>query len=283
MLGKKREPWDYTRPPLHEANESDYIRAIPGFEFERAPPKREWMVEGCFPKSTVAMLSGDGGVGKSLVCQMLATAASLGLNWLGMPLQRGNSLFFACEDDNDELLRRQAAIFRHYDRSYADTEAGLHIMPRVGRENVLAELDRKSWRMIPTKLRERLGQYCNQHGITYLIIDTISQCFSGSQNDERHVVDAINSLRRLAIAIGGVVLITKHPSLSGRANGSGESGSTAWHNAVRTRLYLRDTAEGTVLQGQKANYGKKLEKLKLKYEAGVFVLDQPEVRSWYGE
>lgn len=264
-----------------QADDTDIIRAIPGFEFDREPPRREWMVEGAFPLGSCCMLSGDGGVGKSLICQQLCTAAALGLDWLGLRTTHCNTLHFMCEDDQDEALRREAAIFRHYDRSYADTEGGLHLMPRVGRDNVLAELDRKTWRMIPTKLREQIGQYCRQHAIRLVVIDTATMCFNGNQNDERHVVDFVNSLRRLAIAIQGCVILTKHPSLSGRANGSGESGSTSWNNAVRSRLYLRDTPDGTVLQGMKSNYGRKLDKIRLRYEAGVFMRDEQPTKNWY--
>ncbi len=226
---------------LREARPADdLIRPIPSWEFERPPPEREWMVEGCFPKGTVAMLSGDGGIGKSLLCMQLATAAVMGRQWLGMRCQRGNALMLACEDDGDELNRRQRPILRALDIDYADLEGGLHLVPRVGCDNTLCRLDKKDWTVKPTPLCSRMLQYCLQHGITYPIIDTATQTLAINQNDEMQIMQAVNVLRRMAVALQGCVILT-----------------------------------------MKSNYSRKLEKLRLKYNRGVFIVDAPEpVRHW---
>jgi RecA-family ATPase len=125
-------------------------------------------------------------------------------------------------------------------------------------------------------------QYCLQHGISYVVVDTATQCMAFNQLDEQQVQQGINVLRRMAVALQGCVILTKHPSMSGRANGTGESGSVQWNNAVRSRLYMRETAaDGLILSGMKANYGPKLEKIRLKWQRGVFIQDSPEpVRHW---
>lgn len=263
----------------HVAVEDDGFAPIPNSQLLRDPPRREWMVEGCFAKGTVAMLSGDGGIGKSLIAQQLLTSACLGLPWLGLSCERGRGLFLACEDDADELHRRQVAICRSIDRPMEDVlEAGLELHARTGRDNTLSRLDRREWRMVSTDLMARVLQRCLREGIQYVVIDTATQTFAGNQNDEQQVVQFINQLRRMAIAIQGVVLLTKHPSLSGRALGTGESGNTAWSNSVRSRLYMYERKDGQVeMRGVKANYGRKLEKLPLKWQRGAFVLDgRPE-------
>lgn len=269
---------------LREAGGGDLLRPIPDFQLMRSPPQREWMVERCFPKATVAMISGDGGIGKSLLMQQLLTSACLGALWLGLACERGRGLFLACEDDEDELHRRQAAINRSLGREMADAiEGGLYLAGRVGMDNALSRLDRRSWRMEPTELFKRLLGFCLQYGVNYVVVDTATQCFAGNQNDEQQVVQFINQLRRLAIAIQGVVLITKHPSLSGRALGTGESGNTAWHNSVRSRLYVYERKDGvTELRGMKANYGRKLDKIALKFDRGAFVVEGAEpAKNWY--
>lgn len=53
------------RPSLHVATENDALRPLDAARLMREPPAREWMVEGCFAKGTVGMVSGDGGIGKS--------------------------------------------------------------------------------------------------------------------------------------------------------------------------------------------------------------------------
>ena len=264
---------------LREASRDDILQPIPASQLLRQPPPREWMVEGAFPRGTVAMLSGDGGIGKSLLMQQLLTSASLGLPWLGMAAQTGRGLFLACEDDDDELHRRQHAIMRHLSRDIEDAiEGGLYLAGRVGKDNTLVRLDRKTWTMTTTDLFARILQFALQRGVSYVVIDTATQTFAGNQNDEQQVVQFINALRRLAIAIQGIVVITKHPSMAGRALGTGESGNTAWHNSVRSRLYVYERKDGTTeLRGMKSNYSRKLGKIALKWERGVFVLEQPEM------
>ena len=238
----------------------------------KAPPRREWMIEGAIPKGNVCLLAGDGGIGKSLVAQQLCTCAALGRPWLGLSCAAGRSLFFGCEDDKDELWRRQHDICRSLGCSLGDAgEAGLELAPRVGHDNTLSRLDRNSWKMVVTDLFVRMVERCREWGIQYVVIDTATQVFAGNQNDESMVVAFCNQLRRLAILIQGCVIITKHPSVTGRANGTGESGSVSWQNSVRSRMYLhRDKNEQTVLKIMKNNYGKIGETIPVEWRRGCF-------------
>jgi len=162
-------------------------------------------------------------------------------------------------------------------------DAGLHLAPRVGYENTLSRLDRKEWRMTPTPLFSRILEHCLSEGVQYVVIDTATQTFAGNQNDEQQVVQFCNQLRRLAVAIQGVVLITKHPSVAGRALGTGESGSVSWNNSVRSRLYMhRDKDKRLTLAAKKSNYGPADLELPIRWERGAYLLDQPEAARSYG-
>jgi RecA-family ATPase len=86
----------------------------------------------------------------------------------------------------------------------------------------------------------------------------------------------------LAIKCGTAVVLLQHPSLSGLTSGTGTSGSTHWNNSCRSRLYLstvkaendcdadRDLRE---LKVMKSNYGPSGEVIKLRWKAGVFVVE----------
>jgi RecA-family ATPase len=245
---------------------------------DRAPPCRDWMVEGLFLRGTVGLIAGDGGVGKSLICQQLVTCATMGKPWLGKIISAGKALYMACEDSADELWRRQVDINRHYGVEMLDlSEGGLQLWPRVGQDNSLMYLERSGWKMARTELLDRLALRCSKHGIQYVVIDTATQTFRGNQNDEIQVMDFITELRKLAVRIQGIVLLTKHPSLSGRALGTGESGNTAWTNSVRSRCYLhKDKSGQLMLDVLKSNYGPRGDGLPLKWSDGVYVLDVPE-------
>jgi hypothetical protein len=105
-------------------------------------PPLEWIVPGVIPAGTVTMLSGDGGVGKSLIACQLATCAATGKFWLGKELCRtGTVLYVSAEDDRDELHRRVDKMLGHYDLSY-DQIADLHFVELVGEGALLAAPDR---------------------------------------------------------------------------------------------------------------------------------------------
>jgi RecA-family ATPase len=63
--------------------------------------------------------------------------------------------------------------------------------------------------------------------------------FTAATNIRGQVQQFIAVLRRLAIRYRVAIVLIAHPSLSGMASGSGNSGNTAWNNSVRSRLYLQ--------------------------------------------
>jgi RecA-family ATPase len=200
---------------------------------------------------------------------------------MGLTTQPGRALFFGCEDDYDELWRRQYDICRAMGYTMTDfAEAGLFFAPRVGHENTLSRLDRKEWRMVVTDLFQRILAKCLEEGITYVVIDTATQTFAGNQNDEQQVVQFCNQLRRLAVGIQGCVIITKHPSVAGRALGTGESGSVSWSNSVRSRMYLHRDKNGLFLSSKKSNYGPADMNVPVRWQKGVFVIDEPDNSSY---
>jgi len=74
------------------------------------PPPRQWLINDWVPMLRVTALYGAGGEGKTLLGQMLATSAAIAAPWLGLPVQRCKSLLLFCEDDQEEMHRRQADI-----------------------------------------------------------------------------------------------------------------------------------------------------------------------------
>ena len=81
-------------------------------------------------------------------------------------------------------------------------------------------------------------------------------------------------LRGLAMDIDCAVLLLSHPSLTGMSSGTGTSGSTAWNNSVRSRLYLEiKTPETRVLTIVKANHGKVGDKIEMRWKDGIYVVD----------
>jgi RecA-family ATPase len=74
---------------------------------------REWLIDERMPMRNVTLLSGDGGVGKTIALMQLSAATVLGKDWLGMRPAVGPVLYLGAEDDADELRRRFESIAKH--------------------------------------------------------------------------------------------------------------------------------------------------------------------------
>jgi RecA-family ATPase len=138
----------------------------------------------------------------------------------------------------------------------------------------------------PTALFEALRNAVRDLRPRLVGIDTAADVFVIDERDRSQVRQCLSLLRSLCLDFGCAVVVLSHPSLSGRKMGTGESGSTAWNNSVRSRLYLHtpnkddDTddedpanADARVLEVMKSNYGPSGRSIKLRFDDGLFVVD----------
>lgn len=253
-------------------------------------PDRRWLVQDWIPRGSLTMLGGDGGLGKTLLAQMLATAATANVPWLGLHVEPMKCLAIFCEDDEPEIMRRQDAINRHLDIDFADL-SGFAWQSRVGEDNAIVdyamtETGFGKGLLEPTDLYRSIRRYINENGVQLLILDSLHDLFVGNENSRPEVRRFTQFLTGIALDMGGAVVLTSHPSLSGLNSGSGMSGSTAWNNAVRSRLYLarpesdQDDSpddDARILSRKKSNYAKANETIPCRWRDGVFVRDDSPV------
>jgi len=238
-------------------------------------PEREWGVRDRFPRRNVALLSGEGAIGKSITLLQLAVAHVIGRDWLRSMPEQGPVIVVNCEDESGELLRRLSPILKNFDASFADVAADLHIFSLADRDPVLARFDRGG-RIMPTPLyAELLGKAQAVQPIC-IVIDNVADVFGGSEIDRAQVRQFVALMRQLAIAANGYVIMSAHPSLTGIASKSGLSGSTQWHNSVRARAYMHMLADGEttgtrVLEFMKSNYSALAERIELQWSNGLYV------------
>ena len=239
-----------------------------------------WMVENAFIRGTVAILAGDGGLGKSLLLQQLITASAFGMPWLGMATVPSRSLAVFCEDDMDELHRRQERINAHYGVRMNELEPVM-MESRPGRDCTLMQFERWGANAKRTIMFDQLTHAAKQHKASIVILDTLADVFNGNEIDRNQPRTFIRALRKLALEIQGVVILTQHPSVEGMNSGSGRSGSTGWHNSVRSRLYLtKPKGDGPSderhLKTMKQNAGKFGGHVSVTWKDGVFRLTEQE-------
>jgi RecA-family ATPase len=272
-------------PPGEDAEAAEAAKPLftvaDAMDFPDDPPDREWLVPGIIPAHEITMVMGDGGTGKSLIALQLAFAVATGTEWIGTMPTEGRVLYFSAEDELAEMHRRHACIARRQGVKVAE-RGRLEIIPLAGEDAVLATSKPGGAGLVPTKLYEALAAKVEKTLPDLLIIDNCADVFEGDEIKRVQARQFIGLLRRFALRFGTTVLLLNHPSLSGMASGSGTSGSTAWNNSVRSRLYLtyppgtKDDDEDTdtrILTGKKANYGRTGEKRVVRWDRGVFVLD----------
>lgn len=248
------------------------------------PPARDWIVEYWVPANEVTLFSGPGGIGKTGVAQALGSCVALGREYLDWVPKARKVLFWACEDDHDELWRRQSAIARQLGVGLTDFAGKLFIESYHRTQVDLAAL--VQGRLVPTPMLTELREQIGDYGAELVILDNIARLFGGNENDRHHVSAFVTMLNFAASPTKAGVMLLGHPA---KAAGSEFSGSTAWEGAVRTRLYLGsklpdqpdedEPADDNIryLCRRKANYSHK-DWRRIKYVDGVMVPEQSERR-----
>lgn len=258
----------------------------------REVPERDWIVKDLIPSNTVTMIAGDGGVGKTLLTQQLAMCAALGIDWLGREVAPVKTCAVFCEDEDDEIHRRLSDIAISLNVDLGDPRLkDFRYISRNGAENGMVEFiqefrdGERRQIMKQTTFFYDVYNWALAHGAQLIILDSLHDFFHGNENDRAQTRYFVNQLRWLASEIDGAVILLSHPSMSGMASGTGASGSTAWNNAVRSRLYLTrpkgdddetpPDPDMRILKTMKANYGRIGDAINLRWANGVFNTDLP--------
>jgi len=254
--------------------------------FDGVPvPARVFHVDGMVPDQSVTLLSGDGGVGKSLLALQLAAATAAGTSWLGLPVRKGRALYLSAEDGLEELHRRLADIASAEGLDWPDL-SDLMVRSTLGQNALLAEKGREGFK--PSPLLHSLEKAARDPAVKLVAIDTLANFYPGDENDRAQTTQFLDLIKGLALRCECAVVLLAHPSKSAMETGAGYSGSTAWHNAVRSRLYFRrvlsrdgdrmveDDPDVRLLTLAKANYAATGGENLLRYSLGRFVPVSPE-------
>jgi len=248
---------------------------------DKPVPERRWRVPEWIPSRQVTLLSGDGGVGKTILALQLQIAAASALqSWLGLPVVPSRSLGFYGEDEDDELHIRLAALAELMGVNIATLDR-MAWRSAVGDDTELIEIDGRG-KVRPTAYFYEVERLALAFRANLLVLDATTNFYGGDELQRRHVNAFVRLLRQLAIKIDGEVVLLAHPSLAGMASGSGLSGSTHWNNSSRSRLYLTRASgdeadpDERVLTKLKANYSSTGDMLRLRWHRGGFVaLNEP--------
>lgn len=249
-------------------------------------PHRRFIIPGWLIRGSAGLLSGQEGVGKSLIAQQMMTCAAAGVPFLGLDVAPVKAAYITCEDPIDELWRRQESINKALGISMASLGDRLLLVSLKGQiGNELGTFD-SDGRLTPTARFKQIRAKLLAYGAQLFTLDNAAHLFPGNENARHDVAAFLGLIERLSEDIDGAGVLLAHPNkqhAQGNKQGNEYSGSTGWSAHVRNRLFL-DWAEedgegqplggdGRVLRKSKANYGKKGEEITFRWHEWAFVTD----------
>lgn len=252
---------------------------------ECAAPDRQWILEGWLPLGQATYLTGPGSAGKSLLAQQLCTCVALGVPFMGIPTRRTRAMYISCEDDVDELRRRQEAICKSLDEPIGDLGDDLHLVSLAG--HIGAELatfqtsagpGEEQPIIRPSSRFRALEGTAIAKNVGFIALDNVAHFFAGNENIRVEVAAFIGLLNQLALHTSGAVLLIGHPNKAGQSF----SGSTAWENQVRSRLFLEVAKSDEqvldpdlrVLRREKSNYARNGAELTFRWYEWAYTRDE---------
>lgn len=274
---------DSTPQTSHDATFSPPFVRVPVADVMSAPPQAPtYWWDLLLPAGHVTVLGAHGGTGKSMIALMLACALAAELPLFGIPTRRAKVAYFSAEDPASVTRHRLHMICRAMSLDPALLAPRLHILDATAGDPVLFhEVSAGGTRSgATTGSYEALAGYLDEHAIDVLIVDNASDAFDANENDRSRVRGFMRALAVLAKpdrAVFLLVHVDKGTSRGDRGGTEGYSGSTAWHNSARSRLYLSRDRDGTLLlEHQKNNHGRLRDPMRLIWlDGGLPQVDAP--------
>lgn len=227
----EQEAFDQPKGARYKANPMDWEK----LSQRGSPPERDWIFDHWIGTGHVTLLSGGGGIGKSVLSLQMAVAAAKGLTFITKAPKPRNVLVWMGEDDEDEIWRRSVAICKKFDVPLNQLSGGVFVEPMASvecslMEKIQGKIERTN---MLTELRDQITDTKSE----LVILDNIGRLFGGNENDRHDVTAFIAALNYAAEPMKAAVLLLGHTS---KIQGSEFSGSTAWENSARARLWFSD-------------------------------------------
>ena len=203
------------------------------------PKPLEWAWDGLVPMGKLTLLTGDPGVGKSLVSLQVASMVSRGVSTTvaapGIAAESGAAALVAA--DSKRALRRGVLVFSGLDQpeetvlprlmaAGADASQVFFFKGYLVNETVAGTGDKASSGVRPFRLSRDVGQLQScleelaDEGITVglIVIDSIDQ-YIGANEKKSDRIAAVSRLADLAAQSGAAVLVTANSSLKAGSRG----------------------------------------------------------------
>ncbi len=252
---------------------------LSGIEDE-GPASLPHIVDKWIPEDEVTLLAGHGGGGKSYASLVMAVHVAIGLPFGSLETKQTNVLFFSGEDGVSVLRHRLRKICQAMRLGAEQLQGKLFLLdasdidPALHREQKVT-IDGRQHIETETRLLDTVTGLVKRLNVGFVVIDNASDAYDDDEIKRPRVRAFIRSLRARIARPGRAVLLLAHINKASASNGAAAgkedySGSTAWHNSVRSRLSLTSDGEGAMkIEHMKANLGEKADPVRMQWREGV--------------
>lgn len=244
--------------------------------FTNPPSPPSFRIGFILPCGVLTLLGAHGGTGKSILALQAAICLAIGVPFLGLEVKRSRVLVYSAEDPASTIRHRVSRICHRMGVDPAFLEGRLEVIDATKEPCLYAEASSFLGRRAAstTSPYQRLQLWIERFRPEVLIIDNASDTFDANENERARVREFVRSLVRLGETERAAVLLLAHidkQTAKGQSSGEGYSGSTAWHNSARSRLFLSVKDGGLLtLEHQKSNLGPRAAPIHLQWgEAGL--------------
>ncbi len=257
-----------------EERSSLVVADLAGFAHRDLSPP-QFALEPLVPAGLVTLLAAHGGAGKSILALSIAAHFALGRSWAGFTPVGGRVLFATLEDNADLVMWRLRKIAETHGLDPDQLEGQFTIVDGSDGDGALAtEFSAAGVRKVAESANLlRMEELAAGAGL--IVVDNASDAFDGDENARRQVRWFIRRLSQIARANeSGLILLAHLDKHAARysSNSNSYSGSTAWHNSVRSRLAIIDRDGQPQLVHEKSNLGPKADPVPLEWtDSGVLV------------
>ena len=237
----------YALEQSQSAKPLELVDGIPAYYWQG------WLIENWLPRNCVAMLTGDGGVGKSRLALQLAWSLSGDGQWLGEagqmpspgadygggfePLGPG-AIVYATWEDSPEQIRGRLFWLEQFGK--VGNGNNFKIADMRARGHLWAQTDRNLGPGL-TPAGEALRLAAEQHNARLLVVDTIGVAYGASEIDRAQVGAFFADWAAWADENDCAVLLIAHPP---KTAGVTYSGSTGILGGVRAMWTLETVKSG---------------------------------------
>jgi hypothetical protein len=222
--------------PAQPEPERSANRVIPLDEFVGELQPREYVVEGLITADARLIVPyGATGTGKSLVVCDMFNAVHRGVPWRGLATKRGRVVYLCAEGSHDYKFRA-AAYAKHHGVAIGELPPVIDNCPDL---------------LKPAGVVDVVQQIQAAGGCDYLIVDTLSQTFTGDENSN-DLASYTRNCRRMSQVLNCGVVVIHH---SGKDQAKGARGHSSLRAAVDLELEVSREGESRSLRVTKAKGG----------------------------